>query len=70
MLEQEKHHLNTFNEMIGLNGVRPTALRPVWHVAGFMLGSMSALLGKEGAMMCTEAVETVIGQHYNEYRLF
>jgi ubiquinone biosynthesis monooxygenase Coq7 len=24
-------------------------------------------MGKEAAMACTEAVETVIGEHYDEY---
>ena len=30
-------------------------------------GAGTALLGKEGAMACTVAVETSIGQHYDEY---
>ena len=47
--------------------VRPTALWQVAKVAGFGLGAMTALMGKEAAMACTEAVETVIGEHYDEY---
>ncbi|KAF9399169.1 ubiquinone biosynthesis monooxygenase Coq7 [Podila epigama] len=35
-------------------------------MAGFALGAGTALLGKEAAMACTEAVETVIGGHYND----
>ena len=31
------------------------------------LGAGSALLGKEGAMACTVAVETAIGQHYDAW---
>ena len=30
-----------------------------------LLGASTALLGKEGAMACTVAVEDVIGDHYN-----
>jgi len=30
-----------------------------------LLGAGSAMLGKEGAMACTVAVETVIGEHYD-----
>ena len=30
-----------------------------------MIGVGSALLGKEAAMACTEAVEDVIAEHYN-----
>lgn len=66
MWEQEKIHLQYFDKALADNRVRPTALRPVWEVLGFALGASSALLGKEAAMACTEAVETVIGQHYNE----
>ena len=42
----------------------PTVLAPVWHAAGFALGVGSALLGPQAAMACTEAVESVIDEHY------
>jgi ubiquinone biosynthesis monooxygenase Coq7 len=44
--------------------VRPTALEPLWQVAGFALGAATALLGEKAAMACTVAVEDVIGEHY------
>lgn len=66
MLEQEMAHYNTFNKIVGANNIRPTALWPLWRVAGFTLGYITASMGREAAMMCTEAVETVIGQHYND----
>lgn len=47
--------------------VRPTILSDVAKAAGYGLGVVTALLGKEAAMACTEAVETVIGEHYDEY---
>ena len=31
----------------------------------FLKGASTALLGKEGAMACTVAVEETIGQHYD-----
>jgi len=31
------------------------------------LGAGTALLGKEAAMACTVAVETVISEHYNKW---
>lgn len=40
-------------------------LWPVYYLHS-PLGAGSALLGKEGAMACTVAVESVIGEHYNE----
>ncbi|KAF9928258.1 ubiquinone biosynthesis monooxygenase Coq7 [Linnemannia zychae] len=66
MWDQEKHHLKVFDGIVSQYRVRPTALRPIWEIAGFALGAGTALLGKEAAMACTEAVETVIGVHYNE----
>ncbi|ORZ08824.1 ubiquinone biosynthesis protein Coq7, partial [Lobosporangium transversale] len=66
MWDQEKHHLKVFDGIVSQYRVRPTALRPVWEMAGFILGAGTALMGKEAAMACTEAVETVIGGHYND----
>ncbi|KAI9305706.1 ubiquinone biosynthesis protein Coq7 [Cunninghamella echinulata] len=66
MWDQEKKHLELFSDLIGEHRVRPSLLRPVWEVAGFAVGAGTALLGKEAAMACTEAVETVIGHHYND----
>jgi 3-demethoxyubiquinol 3-hydroxylase len=64
MAEQEQKHLLTFDSMIADRQVRPTALAPIWHVAGFALGAGTALLGPKAAMACTQAVEEVIDEHY------
>uniref|UniRef100_K7F8Q3 5-demethoxyubiquinone hydroxylase, mitochondrial n=2 Tax=Pelodiscus sinensis TaxID=13735 RepID=K7F8Q3_PELSI len=65
MWNQEKDHLKKFNELMVTFRVRPTILLPFWNVAGFALGAGTALLGKEGAMACTVAVEESISAHYN-----
>jgi len=64
MLEQEEEHLAAFEKMIVERRVRPTALTPLWHVAGFALGAATALLGEKAAMACTVAVEEAIDEHY------
>lgn len=64
MAEQEANHLKAFETLIGDRRVRPTALLPLWHVAGFALGAATALLGEKAAMACTVAVEEVIDEHY------
>jgi len=64
MAEQEKRHLAEFDRLIVARRVRPTALAPLWHVAGFALGAATALLGEQAAMACTVAVEEVIDAHY------
>lgn len=70
MWDQEKKHLNVMNKLQVQHRVRPTVLWEVAKVAGFGLGAVTALMGKEAAMACTEAVETVIGEHYDECVLF
>jgi len=38
MWEQEKDHLKKFEELIPKYRVRPSALLPIWNIAGFALG--------------------------------
>lgn len=64
MQAQEQVHLDTFSRLIGKRRVRPTALLPLWHVAGFALGAATAMLGHRAAMACTVAVEEAIDEHY------
>ena len=64
MASQEDEHLARFDALIAARGVRPTALQPVWSVAGFALGAATALIGPEAAMACTAAVEEEIDRHY------
>ena len=64
MAEQEQRHLKAFDALINERKVRPTALEPVWRVAGFALGAATALMGEKAAMACTAAVEEVIDTHY------
>jgi ubiquinone biosynthesis monooxygenase Coq7 len=66
MANQEERHLERFNAMMIKRGVRPTALQPVWNVAGYALGAATALISPEAAMACTEAVETEIDRHYGK----
>ena len=66
MAEQEQVHLDYFEKEIVARGVRPTALHPLWHAAGYALGALTARLGPEAAMACTVAVEEVISEHYGE----
>ena len=64
MAEQEQRHLSQFNRLMIERRARPTALSPLWHVAGYALGAATALLGERAAMACTVAVEEVIDGHY------
>ena len=64
MAAEEQRHLNRFNELMAERRVRPTALQPLWNVAGFALGAATALLSEKAALACTDAVETEIDKHY------
>ena len=64
MQEQEKQHLQRFEDLLVRRRVRPTALLPLWNVAGFALGAATAALGPRAAMACTVAVEEAIDRHY------
>ena len=66
MAEQEQRHLSAFDKMLAERGVRPTVLQPVWDIAGFALGAVTAAIGPAAAMACTVAVETEIDRHYAE----
>jgi len=66
MAAQEQRHLDRFNQLMAERRVRPTALQPIWSVAGFALGAATALLSERAAMACTDAVETEIDRHYSE----
>ena len=66
MARQEQRHLDSFNAMMAARRVRPTALQPLWDVAGFALGAATALIGEKAAMACTDAVETEIDLHYGD----
>lgn len=64
MQTHEAQHLAAFDRLLVERRVRPTAMAPIWRLAGFALGAGTALLGEKAAHACTEAVETVIEQHY------
>lgn len=64
MAAAEAEHLAEFDRLIGERGIRPTALMPLWHAAGYALGAVTGLMGERAAMACTVAVEEVIDAHY------
>jgi ubiquinone biosynthesis monooxygenase Coq7 len=66
MAAQETAHRVRFDALLARRGVRPTALQPLWSIAGFALGAATALAGPETAMACTAAVEEEIERHYTK----
>lgn len=64
MAAQEEVHLKTFNDLCVSRGVQPTILQPFWHIGGYVMGAVTALMGEKAAHACTIAVEEVIADHY------
>src|SRR3982751_6376859 len=64
MAAQEQRHLARFDRLMAERRVRPTALQPLWNVAGFALGAATALMSERAALACTDAIETEIDRHY------
>lgn len=64
MLEQELRHLEYFERLIKEKKSTPTLLLPLWHYGSYLMGYSLAKIFKNGDMVCTEAVETVISDHY------
>ena len=68
MAAQEERHLKAFDALVNARQVRPTALEPLWRVAGFTLGAATALMGEKAARAVTAAVEEVIDEYYGAQR--
>ena len=64
MKEQEREHLEYFEQEIQKRKIKPTSLLPLWDIMSVALGFGTALLGKKAAMLCTASVEEVIEDHY------
>lgn len=64
MQGQEQVHLERFQALLAAERVRPTVMTPVWRLAALALGAGTALISEKAAHACTEAVESVIEEHY------
>ena len=61
MKEHEKEHYEYFDKELKKRNMSPTKLLPLWDLLGVGLGFGTAMLGKKATMLCTAAVEEVIG---------
>ncbi|HZY55127.1 MAG TPA: demethoxyubiquinone hydroxylase family protein [Reyranella sp.] len=64
MARAEREHRRVFDKLLVERRVRPTVLSPLWSLAGFGLGAVTALMGDKAAMACTVAIEETIDEHY------
>ncbi|AAZ10522.1 ubiquinone biosynthesis protein COQ7 homolog, putative [Trypanosoma equiperdum] len=66
ILRDELVHEEVMGHLARKHSVRLTLLDPLFHVGAFVMGSCTALLGKDAVMCCHAAVEVTIAQHYND----
>lgn len=66
MKVHEEEHRAEFREWTRRTHARPSLFGMVWKAAGRALGYIAGVLGPSYAMAQTEAVETVIEEHYAE----
>ena len=63
-LATESQHFRFFHEW---DSQRPTKVfSPLWKIAGWMLGAIPALFGRNAVYVTIDAVETFVVQHYEE----
>jgi ubiquinone biosynthesis monooxygenase Coq7 len=61
-LATEVRHRDFFDEWLPIEA--RTRLKPVWRLAGWLLGASAALFGARGVFRTIEAVETFVDDHY------
>ena len=65
MQEQEKAHLEMFSGLVERRRVRPSALMPVWDIAGYVLGMcLHALCLCYIQYDCTFTVEVAMFRYF------
>jgi len=66
IIEEEYEHYDYFNKAMIKNRTRPTLMSPLWHHGGYLLGVITSFMGEKYVHACTEAVEEVIVEHYED----
>ncbi len=64
MLDGEIQHFEFFKQISKEMSVPQTVFLPVWKRLASVMGGVTAKRSPELAMLCTQAVETVIEEHY------
>lgn len=69
-LEHEIEHCITFRTLMPGRNSRPCRAMFLWSWGGFLLGLVTALLGRNSIMTCTAAVEKTVHQHMEDQLAF
>ena len=63
MLQHEKKHLQAFDSLLKQRKIKPCYALTLWAIGGYLLGLITALLGKNAIWICTHAVESTVLTH-------
>lgn len=63
-LAHEQTHIAQFRGLMPARASKPCRMMWLWGVGGLILGGVTALLGRQGVLICTEAVERTVHRHW------
>jgi len=63
MLLHEREHYATFNQLLNNRKIRHCYGLGLWAFGGVILGTLTALLGRNAIWVCTNSIETTVLQH-------
>jgi ubiquinone biosynthesis monooxygenase Coq7 len=69
-LGHEINHCAKFRAAMPERNARPCRIMALWGNGGLVLGSLTALLGRQGIWICTAAVEAAVHRHLEDQLLF
>ena len=65
-LAHEIEHAQKFIAAMKIRQTRPCNAMPLWGIGGWVLGFITACMGKNAIMICTEAVESAVHKHLRD----
>jgi ubiquinone biosynthesis monooxygenase Coq7 len=70
MLGHEREHCKLFFAAMPARGSRPCQVMQFWSWGGWLLGFLTALMGRQGVWACTAAVEETVHHHLDDQMFF
>ena len=70
MRDDEIEHFRLFRDAMPVRDARPCRVMAFWSLGGYVLGFVTALLGRNMIWVCTEAVEATVHRHLEDQMAF
>lgn len=70
MLRDERNHCAIFRAAMPPRRSRPCRVMQLWSYGGWLLGFLTACLGRQGIWACTAAVEATVHRHLDDQLAF